>query len=135
MKICEEHEEELTFEDNLWDLSPRQITYHFTRINDELDFGFKGEYRFFRPHSLRKFNGSNIGLSQDYIDCIHGRSKDAVHATYIKTNPEELKKIYMNVMDNVTIGKIGKKEIKHEDFTININLNFYGNDGAKTVTL
>jgi hypothetical protein len=75
-------------------------------------------------------------LSQDYIDCIHGRSKDALHATYIKTNPEELKKIYMNVMDNVTIGKIGKKEIHHEDFTININLNFYGNEyGANTVTL
>lgn len=128
LKICEEQETELTLEDSLWDLTPRQITYHFTRINDELEFGFKGEYRFFRPHTLRKFNGSNIGLSQDYIDCIHGRSKDAVHATYIKTNPEELKKIYMNVMSNVTIGKLGKKDIIHEDFTININLNFYGKE-------
>jgi len=128
LDICEEKEEELTLEDSLWDLSVRQITYHFTRINDELDFGFKGEYRFFRPHSLRKFNGSNIGLSQDHIDCIHGRSKDSVHAAYIKTNPEELKKVYMNVMDNVTIGKLGKKDIVHEDFTININLNFYGTE-------
>ena len=128
LRICEENEEELTFESSLWDLSPRKITYHFSRINDELNFGFKGEYRFFRPHSLRKFNGSNIGLSQDLIDCIHGRTKDSVHATYIKTNPEELKKTYMTVMDNVTIGKIGQKEIIHEDFTINLNLNFYGSD-------
>jgi len=129
LEICEENDEELTMESSVWDLTPRQITYHFNRINDELNFGFKGEYRFFRPHALRKFNGSNIGLSQDLIDCIHGRSKDSVHAAYIKTNPEELKKTYINVMDNVTIkGKMGQKEIHHEDFTINLNLNFYGSD-------
>lgn len=34
----------------------------------------------------------------------------------------------MNVMDNVTIGEFGKKEVIHEDFTININLNFYGKE-------
>lgn len=126
LEICEATGEELTFEDKLWDLSTRQITYHFTNINDELEFGFRGSYRFLRPHSLRKFHASNIGLSDETIDLLQGRSKDVVHATYIKTNPEKLKQIYMNVMDNVTIGKI-TKEIKHEEFTININLNFYEN--------
>lgn len=125
LKICEENEEELTFEDSLWDLSIRQITYHLSNINDELGFGFKGSYRFLRPHSIRKFHASNIGLSQENIDLLQGRSRDKIHETYIKTNPSELKRIYMNVMDNVVIGDIAKKEIHHEDFTININLNFY----------
>ena len=126
MKICDENDEELTFEDSLWDLSTRQITYHFNNINDELQFGFKGSYRFLRPHTLRKFHASNIGLSQENIDSLQGRSRDSVHETYIKTNPTVFKKLYMNVMSNVTIGKIGKKDIIHEEFTINLNLNFYG---------
>ena len=121
--MCEEKGEELTLDDTLWGWSPRQITYHFTRINDELEFGYnKDGYRYFRPHALRKFNGSNIGLSDEIVDRIHGRSKDALHATYIKTNPEELKQIYMTAMDNVVIDDVTKKEIHHEEFHININV-------------
>ena len=125
--INEANEEKLTVNDTVWDLTIRQMTYHFAQINDELEFGFKGSYRFLRPHTLRKFHASNIGLSEDNIDLLQGRSRDSVHATYIKTNPSEFKKVYMSVMENVTIGKINK-EIKHEEFTININLNFYGFD-------
>lgn len=126
MKMCREHDEELHFEDSLWDLTQRQITYHLSNINDELGFGYKGSYRFLRPHTLRKFHASNIGLSEDNIDLLQGRSRDSVHETYIKTNPSEFKKVYMNVMSNVEIKKFGKKDIIHEDFTINLNLNFYG---------
>ena len=115
-------------EDSLWDLSARQITYHFTNINDELGFGFKGQYRFLRPHILRKFHASNIGLSQDNIDLLQGRSKNQIHEAYIKTNPQWLKEIYMNVMDNVTLKKISSKTVVHEDITVNINLNFYMNN-------
>ena len=128
LKICEDHEETLTMEDSLWGLSKRQISYHFANLNDELGFGFKGPYRFLRPHTIRKFHASNIGLSEHKIDLLQGRSRDKIHETYIKTNPSELKKMYMNVMDNVTIGKLGQKEIIHEDFTINLNLNFYGRE-------
>lgn len=124
--LCEEEGTELKFGDSLWDLNQRQISYHLKHINDELNFGYKGAHRFFRPHTLRKFHASNIGLSEDNIDLLQGRSRDSIHETYIKTNPERFKKTYMAVMDNVTIGKLGKKDIIHEDFTININLNFYG---------
>ena len=119
--------EELSFDDKLWGMKSRKITYHFTNINDELNFGYINGYRFFRPHTLRKFNSSNIGLSQENIDAIQGRSKDKIHATYIKTNPDILKKKYMNAMENVTIGDY-KKQIVHEDITVNINLNFYGQE-------
>lgn len=124
---------ELTLEDSLWDLSIRQITYHLSNINDDLGFGFKGPYRFFRPHSLRKFHASNIGLSQEHIDLLQGRSRGAVHETYIKTNPKWLKKIYMNAMENVMVGKEKTREIIHEDFVININLNFYGSEYSVTL--
>ena len=130
LEMANAQNEELSLDDSLWDWSVRQITYHFARINDEIGFGFAKQYRFFTPHALRKFNGSNIGLSADRIDAIHGRSKDVIHSTYIKNNPVELKKVYMNVMDNVTIGDAYKKEIIHEEFTININLNFYMNESS-----
>lgn len=119
--------EELSLNDKLWGLRPRQITYHFTNLNDALNFGYKNGYRFLRPHSLRKFNSSNIGLSEENIDAIQGRSKDKIHQAYIKANPIVLKNIYMNAMENVTIGDY-KKQIIHEDITVNINLNFYGQE-------
>ena len=126
--MAEQNNETILLTDSLWNLSQRKITYHLQHINDELNFGFKGAYRFLRPHTLRKFNASNIGLSQDNIDLLQGRSRGAIHETYIKTNPEWLKETYMTVMDNVTIGETGKKEIKHEEFNININLNFFGDN-------
>ncbi|WP_296883481.1 hypothetical protein [uncultured Methanobrevibacter sp.] len=75
LQICSQNGIELKLEDSLGDLSTRQITYHFSEINDELNFGFKGSYRFFRPHSLRKFHASNIELPQKYIDLIQSRSR------------------------------------------------------------
>lgn len=128
LQIAEQNDEEVKLEDTVWGLTTRQITYHFNIINDELDFGYKGAYRFFRPHTLRKFHASNIGLSEENIDLLQGRSRDVVHEAYIKTNPEWLRKTYMNVMENVTIGNIGKKEIVHEEFTININIMLMGTD-------
>ena len=77
---------------------------------------------------LNDLKTSNIGLSEDNIDLLQGRSRDSVHETYIKTNPSEFKKVYMNVMQNVEIMKLRKKDIIHEDFTINLNLNFYGSE-------
>ena len=122
-------EKEVTWESSLWNLNPRQISYHFERLNDILKFEHgKDGYDFFRPHMLRKFNASNIGLDAETIGLIQGRSRNSLHATYIKTNPEKLKQRYMAVMDNVTIGEYAKKEVIHEDITVNINLNFYGQE-------
>lgn len=128
-ELLEENGEKLTLDESVWDLSPRQMNYHFQIINDALDWGFKKKYRFFRPHTLRKFHASNIGLSAENVDFLQGRSKDKIHATYIKANPEKLKELYISVMDNVTFDGLDKKEIIHEDITVNINLNFYGENG------
>lgn len=127
-ELFEANDKELTLEETVWGWNDRQISYQFAAVNDELQYGFKKKYRFFRPHMLRKFHASNIGLSEENVDFLEGRSKNKLHATYIKANPEKLKQVYMDVMDNVTIGNLDKKEIIHEEFTININLNFYGQE-------
>ena len=61
----------------------------FQDLNDSMGWGFKGKYRFFRAHTLRKFHASNIGLTSEYVDALQGRAKDEVHETYIKTNPKD----------------------------------------------
>lgn len=127
LQLADENEEIISLDDSLWDLTPRQINYYFSSVNDQLNLGFKGSYRFLRPHTLRKFHASNIGLHQDHIDLLEGRGRNKIHETYIKTNPEELKKVYMGVMDNLIITH-EKKEINHNDFTININIMLMGSD-------
>ncbi|WP_323736850.1 hypothetical protein PXD04_02470 [Methanosphaera sp. ISO3-F5] len=95
----------------------------FQMINDEMGWGFKGNYRFFRTHSLRKFHASNIQLVAEYVDALQGRSKNSVHETYIKTNPKKLKEIYVKNMKNVMIydDEPEMQEIK-EDIHITINV-------------
>lgn len=116
----------LKLTDPLFDIKPSTLLTRFQEINDENGWGFKGKYRFFRSHALRKFHASNIGISAEYIDALQGRSKNQIHSTYIKTNPSKLRKIYMDNMGNVMI-KDEEKEIK-QDFTIVINVFLSGKE-------
>jgi len=110
----------LKAKDKLFPLSNSQLINRFQKINDQMNWGWKGKYRFFRAHTLRKFHASNIGLIPEYIDLLQGRGKNEIHETYIKTNPEKLKIIYREAMDNILIFK-DKKEVT-EEFRITINL-------------
>jgi len=113
--------EDLKPSDKIFPITNTTLTQEFQKVNDRMDFGFKGRYRFFRSHTMRKFHASNINLTEEYIDALQGRSKDKVHETYIKTNPKELKEIYMSAMENVMIF-IEDKEEKHEEYHIHINI-------------
>lgn len=118
----------LRFKDQLFDIQPSTLLTRFQEINDNMGWGFKGKYRFFRAHTLRKFHASNIGLSAEYIDALQGRSKNEVHETYIKTNPLELKRVYKSAMKNVMINyKSHDNNIKQE-FTIVINVFLAGKE-------
>lgn len=108
--------------DKLFPYSNSLVITRFQQINDKNNWGFKGKYRFFRTHALRKYHASNIGLSAEYIDALQGRSKNTVHQTYIKTNPEELKKIYMKAMKNIIILEEEQKTEIKEDIHITINI-------------
>ena len=121
--------EDLTLDSSLFDFSDSLLLTRFQDINDNMGWGFKGKYRFFRSHTLRKFHASNIGLSAEYIDSLQGRSKNEVHETYIKTNPEELKKIYMKAMNNVMIyGAPDDEKEVNQEFTIVINVFLSGKE-------
>lgn len=119
--------ENLKLEDLLFDFTSSQLISKFQDINDKMNWGFKGKYRFFRTHSLRKFHASNIGLSMEYIDALQGRGKNQVHEAYIKTNPENLKEIYMSRMKNVMIIK-NEVEVKNQEFNIIINVFLSGKE-------
>ncbi len=125
----------LSLEDRVFDFTDASLIYNFKKVNDSLDMGFVGRYRFFRAHSLRKYHASNIGLSKDHIDELQGRAKTKVHEAYIKTNPRKLKEIYMRAMHNVMVfdewiekyENIDKKEDTNtviENQVINIIINF-----------
>lgn len=102
-------------EEPLFPFSSSKLLNCFQEINDNMNWGFKGKYRFFRSHVLRKFNASNIGMVSEDIDAIQGRSKNVVHAAYIKTNPTELKSRYMKHMWRVAINPEWKeKEMKFD---------------------
>jgi len=120
--------ENLKLEDPLFDFTSSLLLTRFQEINDKMDWGFKGKYRFFRSHTLRKFHASNIGLSAEYIDSLQGRSKNEVHETYIKTNPKKLKEIYKSAMKNVMIYEKRGNEIKKQEFTIVVNVFLSGKE-------
>jgi len=105
----------------LFDYSPSAITTRFREINDSNKWGFRGKYRFFRPHALRKFHASNIDLSSEIVDELQGRGKSEVHDAYIKSKPETLRKTYKSKMANVEILKV-KKDLNDEEFNIYINV-------------
>ena len=117
-------------QDKLFDLTNSLLMTRFQAINDHMDWGFKGKYRFFRSHTLRKFHASNIGLSAENVDALQGRSKSQVHEAYIKTNPKKLKELYIKAMKNVMINNpedMDEKPIKQE-ISININIFLAGKE-------
>lgn len=118
----------LRLRDKLFDIPSSTLLTRFQEINDGMGWGFKGKYRFFRAHTLRKFHASNIGLTAEYIDALQGRGKSEVHETYIKTNPKELKRIYMSAMRNVMINWDQRDKTVHQEFTIVINVFLSGKE-------
>lgn len=118
---------DLDWDSRLFDIKESTLLTKFQDINDKMGWGFKGKYRFFRSHTLRKFHASNIGLGVEYIDALQGRRKDATHNAYIKDNPEVLKKLYMDCMRNVMIYGDEDKEVTQE-FTIVINVFLSGKE-------
>ena len=105
----------LSLDDRLFDFTDSSLIYSFKKVNDKLDMGFVGRYRFFRSHALRKFHASNIGLSADIVDELQGRGKTRVREAYMKTNPIKLKEIYMGAMHNVMVFHDWIEECEKED--------------------
>lgn len=89
----------------LFHIQPRTLMKTFQRINETNNWGNKGYYNFFRAHMLRKFHASQIHDTQ-LAHALQGRKPDSVTETYIKHNPENLRKEYLKHLDKLTIEKI-----------------------------
>lgn len=119
---------DLKLEDQLFEFTDSALLNRFKQINDDLGWGCKGKYRFFRTHALRKFHASNIGLNAEYVDALQGRSKNSVHETYIKVNPDKLKEIYKSAMHNVMINENKPSNVEKQEFNIIINIFLSGKE-------
>lgn len=118
----------LKMKDKLFEFTDSSLLNKFKKINDDLGWGHKGKYRFFRTHALRKFHASNIGLNAEYVDALQGRSKNPVHETYIKINPDKLKEIYKSAMNNVMISRNINDKVEKQEFNIIINVFLSGKE-------
>ena len=87
----------LKMSDKLFDFTYSTLLARFQEINDYYNWGFKGKYRFFRSHTLRKFHASNIGLSAEYIDALQGRSKNEIHYPRMKFIQLTLRQIQISL--------------------------------------
>lgn len=128
VKYLQVREDGLKLSDKLFDFTASTLLSRFQEINDKMGWGFKGRYRFFRSHTLRKFHASNIGLSAEDIDSLQGRSKNEIHETYIKTNPDRLKETYISAMRNVMIHNVHEEKVVKQEFTIVINVFLSGKE-------
>ncbi len=117
----------LSLEDKLFPFSSTLITSKFQKINDYMNWGRRGYYRFFRSHVLRKFHASNIGLAAEYVDSLQGRQKNLVHDAYIKSNPDMLKQLYVDHMNNVMIfsSSVSTQKVVEE---IHVSINIFLSD-------
>lgn len=86
----------LKFNDKLFPFKSSYVITAFQKINDNMKWGVKGKYRFFRSHTLRKFHASNIQLSAEYVDALQ----------------EEVKIAYMKHTSKQTLTNLRKYTLK-----------------------
>lgn len=103
------------------------VSNHMGEINDLLGFGKAGGFRRFTPHTLRRYNATNLsGADLSYeeelqvrmIDELQGRSMTDTQDRYIKTNPIKQKLMYAKVMNNVSLFNEYTYEIFNGDVVV-----------------
>lgn len=98
--------DELTENSQLFKISRDYLCKQFQSMNKHLGLGTKNGSSLFRSHMLRKYHAStllNSGLMIEQVDMLQGRSKEKTHESYFFDDPEVLKKLYMEHMDDLCI--------------------------------
>lgn len=94
-------------EDKLFGIKANSLSIMFNRLSEAGNFGWITETRrFFHTHGLRKFFATSMlaeGVSELTIDFWEGRTIKGTRSSYFHPKPEQLKRIYMNVLHCVTI--------------------------------
>jgi len=120
LKIRLSHDKNIQLTDKLFNIKYNTLQAQFRRINDRLNFGYVGQYRFFHAHSLRKYFATNLlkaDLDPMIIDFLSGRSISKVHEAYFKADPQKLKEKYISIVNYLVINDnylIEEKKSKNE---------------------
>lgn len=97
----------LTPESPLFEISDKQFTVQFQKINDSLGLGkLENGRRRFASHMLRKFHATSLyndKVPLEIIDTLQGRGKDQVHSAYFMEDPMKLREIYIEHLNCLTI--------------------------------
>jgi integrase len=89
-----------------------EITFgvYFRRLNDECNFGYKGTFRFFRSHALRKFFASTLrraGYDSLDTEFLLGHAvKNVLQDAYVKRDLERMENQYLRIMPELSINPI-----------------------------
>lgn len=107
-------------ENTLFKINLYYFNREFSRLNDLLKLGRKGNYNRFRSHMLRKFHASqlyNDGMSLEDVDSLQGRGKDSTHSSYFMDDPEKLREKYIEHMNAITINlDVNNLDIKSPEY-------------------
>jgi len=92
----------------LFNINKQYIYHKFRKLNNELGLGTINNRIILRTHTLRKYHATHLhqgenALTLDEIDTLQGRSKNMIRDSYYYTDPEELKKKYIQNIDQVTL--------------------------------
>lgn len=120
-KICLmlKQRDNLNNNDKLFDIPFHYVKYLFQRLNDDCKFGFRGSYRFFRPHTLRKRFQTELAKAKvdvNYYEHMIGHRRNSISETYIKIDPETVRTEYKRVVDKLCVyEKVNYIEVDSED--------------------
>lgn len=107
-------------EEGLFKINLYYFNREFSRLNDLLKLGRRGNYNRFRSHMLRKFHASqlyNDGMSLEDVDSLQGRGKDSTHSSYFMDDPEKLREKYIEHMNAITINlDVNNLDIKSPEY-------------------
>jgi site-specific recombinase XerD len=102
-------------------ISKQGFVFIFRRINDNAGLGFAKDKnrRFFTSHMPRKIFTSTLysqGVDKTRVDWFLGHKIPPITESYFKTNVEDLKKSYMEIVEHLTLQKIKIKTIKTPEY-------------------
>ena len=115
-------------EDKLFNIKKITVQSHFRRINDKLDLGYSGQYRYFHAHALRKYFATQLlkaEMDSMTIDFLSGRTISKTRQAYFKADPEKLREKYIQTVNLLTINDEYKIQNREEKQYISIASNSY----------
>ena len=118
------YSEDIFPESKLFPYSEQGVGKLYWRLNERNKWGYVNSHTFFRSHSMRKFFATTLTKSKvDFIitEFLLGHHIESSTAAYYKLDPNAVKEVYMNIMNELmffgeiqyeSIQSLEKKELE-----------------------